>query len=205
MGKGLFSKFHWITGASFRDETLQTCYESDWKCESRTSLSTCVHICLRYLLSGKTPAFLILIPFGCCVQLFTLFIPFQCKVLTAGLHYSRKSLETQLDHVVQAFQFYHLSPENIEQRARLRIGPDLAAEETERGIISPLRQATISEYQDAGMLLVPMVQSFHNGLAKNFHPLQYSKLLGSFPAMGSIVRQYNHVYIQVRETILTIF
>jgi hypothetical protein len=114
------------------------------------------------------------------------------QVLTAGLNYSRKSLETQLDHVVQAFYFYNLSPDNIEARAKARIGPDLAAEETERGVISPLRQAIITEYQEAGSLLVPMIQSFHNGLAKNFHPLQYSRHLGTYPGTGNIVRQKQH-------------
>lgn len=121
-----------------------------------------------------------------CMRYFALVL----QVLTAGLHYSRKALEIQLDHVVQAFHFFHLSPENIEQRARLRIGPDLAAEETERGIVSPLRQAVINEYQNAGMFLVPMVQAFHAGLAKNFHPLQYSRLLGFYPSVGNIVRSF---------------
>lgn len=93
-----------------------------------------------------------------------------------------------MDHVVKAFEFYHLSPENIEQRAIAKIGPDLASEETERGVISPLRQAIINEYQDAGMLLVPMVQAFHSSLAKNFHPLQYSHLLGNYPHVGNSVR-----------------
>lgn len=182
MGKSLLAIFYRFACPCLRDEALQTGHAIHRKRQFCTFTATFPLHCQCYN-RFEHPEVHYFSDFNSLPA--AALLP---QVLTAGLDYSRKSLEIQLDHVVQAFHFYHLSPENMEERARVRIGPDLAAEETERGVISPLRQAIINEYLDGGLVLTPMIQAFHNSLAKNFHPLQHSKHLGAYPDVGNIVR-----------------